>query len=88
MSPYNGVTAVDLVSKGGATIRVVPWTKLTGEAFETDTDARARTFVQQVASRCPDATLDPATTTFATGSDPASHLPDAAALAAHDDAIA
>src|SRR5206468_8760572 len=80
--PYGGITFVDLVSTPGATLRIVPWTMLTGESVVPG-DERARALVQLVASRCPQIHLDPATRTFLGSRGPAAQLPDVRTLAAH-----
>ena len=84
LPPEHGATTfVDLVSNAGSTLRVLPWTRLTGDPVEGDGDARARKLVSLVAERCPAAKLDPATRAFLDGKD-AAQLPDVATLATHD----
>jgi hypothetical protein len=87
-SPYEGITFVDLVSTAGATLRILPWTRMTGDQIDGEGDERARTFVQMIVARCPDAHVDPATRTFLGGRGPAAQLPDAETLAAHDARLA
>jgi hypothetical protein len=84
---HGGTTFIDLVSTAGSTLRVLPWTRLTGDPVDGDGDARARTLVALVAERCPEAKLDPATRAFLDGKD-AAQLPDLATLAAHDQRLA
>lgn len=86
--PYDGVTFVDLVSTAGSTVRVLPWTRLTGDRVEGEGDERARSLVQLVASRCPDAQIDPATRRFLGSKGTAAQLPDEPTLAAHDERLA
>jgi hypothetical protein len=85
-APYHGETFVDLVSTSGSTLRILPWTELTGELLQGSEGPieRARAFVQLVASRCPGAKLDAATRTFLGSRGLAAQLPDAALLAQHD----
>jgi hypothetical protein len=81
---------VDLVSTTGSTLRILPWTELTGEALlggESNPVERARAFVQLVATRCPGAKLDAATRTFLGSRGLAAQLPDAALLAQHDERL-
>ena len=86
-SELEGHVFVDIVSTAGMTLRVLPWTKLTGEAFEGDGEARARVFVERVRPRCPDAKLDRATLNFLEGNK-AAQLPNLDVLAKHDQALA
>jgi hypothetical protein len=81
--PYDGVAFVDVVSTEGATLRVLPWTALTGADLDGGADARARAFARLLAARCPAAKIDAATRRFINGHD-AAQLPDARMLAAHD----
>lgn len=89
---HDGATFVDLVSVAGRTLRILPWTRLTGDPIAVadpgDDAARARAFVALVGERAPDAKLDPATSAFVTGDQPAAQLPDVATLARHDDKLA
>jgi hypothetical protein len=85
--PYEGVTFLDVVSEPGATLRILPWTKLTGASFEHQGDLRAREIVQLLQARCPTLHVDPATRAFL-GGDLAAQLPDDATLAAHDRRLA
>jgi hypothetical protein len=87
--PYGGETFVDLVSTAGSTLRILPWTVLTGDPLHGGDGPieRARAFVQLVASRCPDAKLDGATRTFLGSRGNAAQLPDAAVLAQHDERL-
>jgi hypothetical protein len=88
VAPYDSVTFVDLVSTAGATLRILPWTRLLGDPVEGEGDERARCLVQLLAARCPEAHLDPATRTFLGSHGPAAQLPDVETLAAHDARLA
>jgi hypothetical protein len=87
-APYEGVTFIDLVSTAGATLRILPWTQLTGDAIIGDGVERARALCQLVAARCRGAKLDPATRTFIGSHGQAAQLPDEETLAAHDKRLA
>jgi len=82
--PYHGATFIDIVSSAGATLRILPWTRLAGDRIEGEGIERARAFVQLAAARCPGAKLDAATRTFLGSHGPAAQLPDESTLAAHD----
>jgi hypothetical protein len=84
---YDGAAFVDIVSTSGSTLRIVPWTRLTGELIEGEGDARPRAVVEHVIARCPGAKLDPATRQFLDSGEPA-QLPDLDTLRAHDDRLA
>jgi hypothetical protein len=79
---YDGMTFVDIISTAGSTLRIVPWTRLTGAPIE-DGDARPRGIVERVVAMCPAARLDPATRTFLETGE-AAQLPDLDTLQAHD----
>jgi hypothetical protein len=85
----DGHPFVDIVSTAGMTLRMLPWSRLTGEPVDGDAEARARAFVQLVRPRCPDAKLDKATLGFLddTSRKPA-QLSSLDLLAKHDQAIA
>lgn len=85
---HDGATFVDLVSVAGRTLRILPWTRLTGDAVAGTDEARARALVALVVERCPEVTLDPATAAFLRDGKPAAQLPDAIKLAQHDDRLA
>jgi hypothetical protein len=85
--PFEGATVVDLLSTAGATLRIVPWTKLDGHPFESKAVERARSFVNVVAAMALDAKLDAATNAFANGDGDAAQLPSVAALATHDSKV-
>jgi hypothetical protein len=87
-APFAGATFIDLVSTAGATLRILPWTQLTGDAVAGDGAERARAFCQLVAARCRGAKLDPATRTFIGSHGQAAQLPDEETLAAHDKRLA
>jgi hypothetical protein len=80
---YDALTFIDLVSTAGATLRLVPWTRFTGEPV----DAAPRALAVQLVAWCTRATLDPATQRFVDGGE-AAQLPDLAMLAAHDAKLA
>lgn len=84
---YDGATFVDIVSTAGSTLRIVPWTRLTGDPIDSDGDGRPRSMIAHVAARCPAARLDPATRQFLeTGT--AAQLRDVETLHAHDARLA
>jgi hypothetical protein len=87
-APYDGITFVDVVSTEGATLRILPWTEVTGENLLGSPDERARAIVQLVAMRCPEAQLDTATRAFLGRRGPAVQIPDLATLAEHDRRLA
>jgi len=76
------LTFVDIVSTAGSTLRLVPWTRLSGAPIE-DGDARPRGIVGRVVAMCPGARLDPATRHFLDTGE-AAQLPDLETLQAHD----
>jgi hypothetical protein len=84
---YDGAAFVDIVSTAGSTLRIVAWTRLTGDLVEADADARPRAVVEHVVARCPTARLDPATRQFLDSGEPA-QLPDLDTLRAHDARLA
>jgi hypothetical protein len=84
---YDNATFIDIVSTAGSTLRIVPWTRLTGEPLEREADERPRGVVERVVAMCPGAKVDPATRQFLdTGL--AAQLPDLEALHAHDGRLA
>lgn len=90
---YDGLTFVDVVSREGSTLRVLPWTRLSGDPLPgvdeaSDDEARARALVKLIAERCTIAKVDPATRRFIEGTEPAAQLPDLETLAAHDTKLA
>jgi len=85
---YEGATFVDVVSTAGSTLRILPWTRLTGELVAGDGELRARAFVELVKLHCPEAKLDPATRAFLERQGQAAQLPDMETLAAHDQRLA
>ncbi len=87
-APYDGVTFVDIVSTAGATLRLLPWTDVTGAPVHGEGEHRARAFVQLVAARCLDAKLDSWTKVFGDGAGRAAQLPNAKTLDAHDARLA
>jgi hypothetical protein len=84
---YDSTAFVDIVSTAGSTLRIVPWTRITGELMGVDADDRPRAVVEHVIARCPVARLDPATRQFLDTGEPA-QLPDLDTLRAHDDRLA
>jgi hypothetical protein len=84
----DGATCVDLVSTAGSTLRVLPWTRLTGEPLLGTGDGRARAFVTYVASHCPEARIDPATRSFVEHDAPADQIASVDELAAYDARLA
>jgi hypothetical protein len=90
--PYAGSAFVDIVSTADSTLRLLPWTKLSGEPLDGDGDgdgdARARAVLALVIARCPGAKLDRATRSFHDASEPLAQLPDEATLAQHDARLA
>jgi len=83
-APYDGIAFVDLVSSRGSTLRILPWTRLSGDVVDGEGDARCRAFIRLVCGHCPELQLDRATQKFIDGEDPPAQLPDEATLAAHD----
>ncbi|HUJ61082.1 MAG TPA: hypothetical protein VLX92_21410 [Kofleriaceae bacterium] len=86
--PYEGAPFVDLVSTATATLRILPWTRLSGERLDGIGERRLRALVQLVVARCPEVQLDPATRRFLAGPEQPAQLPDEATLAAHDGRLA
>ncbi len=86
----DGIVFVDIVSTVGQTLRLLPWTRVTGDVLdgEHESDARPRSLLQRIVERCPGAILDPTSRKFLDGLAPAAQLPDAATLAAHDARLA
>jgi hypothetical protein len=82
-----GSTFVDIVSTAGSTLRILPWTKLGGDALEGGGDVRARALVIMVASRCTTAKIDAATRAFVEDDQPPAQL-DGEHLAALDERLA
>jgi hypothetical protein len=89
-------TFVDLVSSAGSTLRLLPWTRLKGDAAppapphdtpQTEAE-RALTLLNLVVQFCPDITLDPATRRFIESRHEAAQLPDLETLAVHDERLA
>ena len=84
---FDGTTFIDIVSSAGSTLRIVPWTRVTGELTVAEGDARPRSVVERVLACCPDAHVDPATRAFLDDGE-AAQLPDLATLSAHDERLA
>lgn len=84
---HDALTFIDIVSVAGSTLRVLPWTRVTGETISGEKDAFTRALLDAMIVRCPEASLDPATKRFQ-GGEPAAQLKDATKLAAHDEKLA
>jgi hypothetical protein len=84
---YDGAAFVDIVSTAGSTLRIVPWTRLTGELIDVDVATRPRAVVEHVVAQCPGVRLDRATQMFLDTGEPA-QLPDLDTLRAHDERLA
>jgi hypothetical protein len=84
---YDATVFVDVVSAAGSTLRIVPWTRLTGEPIAGELAERPRGVIEHVLRRCPGARLDPATRNFL-ATDEVAQLPDLATLRAHDERLA
>lgn len=80
---------VDVVSTAGMTLRILPWSRMTGETISGEPETRVRAFMKLVAPRCPEAKLDRATQAFLDDeSKPPAQLPTLDMLAKHDAALA
>jgi len=84
---HDGVTFIDIVSIAGATLRILPWTRITGDLVHGTGDERARSLVIFVEASCPTVKLDARTQAFSEKGE-AAQLPDLAKLAAHDARLA
>ena len=84
----DGATFVDVISTPGATLRILPWTRLSGDLVDGEGAARARELLAMVTSRHPEAKLDPSTRRFVHAAEPAMQLPDRATLDEHDARLA
>ncbi len=84
---YDNATFIDIVSTAGSTLRIVPWTRLTGEPIAAELDQRPRGVVERVVAMCPGAKVDPATRLFLDTGE-AVQLPDLETLHAHDERLA
>lgn len=80
---------LDIVSTSGMTLRVLPWSRLSGELADVEgADARLRALVTHVKPRCPDAALDKPTQAFTyDDTKSAAQLKNLEMLAAHDQAV-
>jgi hypothetical protein len=81
------VIALDVVSVPGATVRVVPWTRIIGAEIAGSPQVRARRLIELVLGRCPGAKLDGGTRGFVDGQS-ALQIPDAETMAEHDRRLA
>jgi hypothetical protein len=84
---FDDALFVDIVSTARSTLRIVPWTRLTGDPIEGEGDARPVKVVEYILAKCPKAKLDPATRQFLETGEPA-RLPDLETLRAHDARLA
>ena len=83
---HDALTFIDVVSVAGSTLRLVPWTRLSGDPVIGADDPRV--LLTALVWRCPDAAIDPATKKFLDSTEPAAQLPDLGKLAAHDGKLA
>lgn len=88
VAPYEGSPFVDVISTADSTLRILPWTRLTGDAVNGENVVRARALVQLLVERCGKARLDRATQRFLTGAEPPAQIPDEATLDQHDQRLA
>jgi hypothetical protein len=84
VAPYDGAPFVDVVSTAGATLRLLPWTEITGHEVTGDATERMRSLVRVLSAQCRSAQLDAATKAFLEGTGKPAQLPDDKTLAAHD----
>ncbi|HEY4182995.1 MAG TPA: hypothetical protein VGM90_39505 [Kofleriaceae bacterium] len=82
----DGVAFADIVSAAGATLRIVPWSRLTGDATGQG-DERLRALATIAQTNREGLAIDGATKKFL-GGEPAAQLRDAALLATHDERLA
>lgn len=80
-------TFMDIVSVKGSTLRILPWTRLTGISVAGVGDERVRSLAGYVATMCTEVQFDPATKAFLEKPEPAAQLKDLAKLAAHDERL-
>jgi hypothetical protein len=83
---HDALTFIDVVSVAGSTLRLVPWTRLSGDPIVGAEDPRV--LLAALVVKCPDAAIDPATKKFLDSTEPAAQLPDLGTLAAHDGKLA
>ena len=84
----DATTFMDIVSVKGSTLRIVPWTRLTGISVVGTGDDRVRSIANYIATMCSGVQLfDPATRAFLDKPEPAAQLKDLAKLAAHDERL-
>jgi hypothetical protein len=84
---FDNALFVDIVSTARSTLRILPWTRLTGDPIAGEGDARPIRIVEYILARCPKAKLDPATRQFLDTGEPA-QIPDLETLRAHDARLA
>ncbi len=84
---HDALVFLDVVSTAGSTLRLLSWTRMTGEVVEGEGDSWHRALLTTIMARCPTASLDPATKRFH-GGEPAAQLRDVMKLAAHDGKLA
>lgn len=82
--PYDGTPFIDVVSTAGSTIRILPWTEITGHTLTGDAVDRLRALLQLIATQSHGAQLDAPTKAFLQGGARPAQLPDERTLAAHD----
>ncbi|MCX5746161.1 MAG: hypothetical protein NT062_27095 [Proteobacteria bacterium] len=93
--PLDGHTFIDVVSTAGATLRLLPWTRLDGDPLGVDLDdvdfePHARAIVAHIVAHAPAATLDAGTRAFVDGGATTrpTQVPDLATLAILDARLA
>jgi len=84
---HQGATFADVVSTAGATLRLMPWTRTTGDRVTGVGDDRVRSLIDAVVASCPAIKLDARTQAFRDKGE-AAQLPDLAKLAQHDERLA
>lgn len=84
---HEGATFVDIVSTPGSTLRILPWTRITGDVVRGTDDERARALIAFALTSCPTMELDARTHAFSKNGE-AAQLPDLGMLAAHDARLA
>lgn len=83
-APYDGTAFIDVVSTAGATLRILPWTAITGHTHTGDAIDRLRALLHLITAQSHGAQLDPASKAFSQGGARPAQLPDEKTLAAHD----
>ncbi|MDX2089868.1 MAG: hypothetical protein SFX73_18575 [Kofleriaceae bacterium] len=80
----DGALFVDLVSRPGSTLRLLPWTRLTGEAAMASDNEGVRSLVAALRTLAPEVRLDGATRNFVDTMEAPAQFPDRVALETHD----